>query len=413
MSIEITLPKLGVEMTSAILAEWSVPDGADVAKDEVIATVETDKVSYEITSSTEGVVHRVAVEGDEYPVGAVLATVHSEDDGRGTQPEGAAGPLEEPSSETRPEEPSVTRESSSVERSGTRAENEAPILATPLARRIAKSEGIDLRTIVGTGRRGQIKRSDVENAIESESRRGVITDAPASDARAGAVEVPLPQLRRTIAKRMLSSLQTTAQMTDVREIDVSETLTLRRSMVDQLAETGFRPSVNTMYLKAVALTLRAVPELNVTFEDGHLLQHRSINLGMAVAVPDGLVVPVIRDADRLSLRELHEEIARLSASAREGRLQSSDLSDGTFTVTNIGSYGSHFGTPVLNPPQVAVLATGAVVERPVVRDGSIAIGEMAYFSLTVDHQIIDGETIGRFHGELARTLAAPYLLLVN
>lgn len=405
MSIEIVLPQLGVEMSSAILAEWTVRDGDDVAQDEVVAIVETDKVSYEITASAAGVVHRIAREGDEYPVGAVLATV-------GRSGEAAEAPPE-PAALSEPAAPAATRPAPTPARvvEHPAAGPGAPVLATPLARRIAAKAGLGLAGISATGRRGQITRSDVDAALAAAEPSTAVPAGP--PAAADATGVPLTPLRRTIAQRMLNSLQTTAQMTDVREIDVSATLELRRAMVAQAEDLGFRPSINALFLKATALALRAVPELNATFSGGRLHRHRQIDVGMAVSVPDGLVVPVIRHADQLSLRELQEEVARLSGLARDRKLPAEDLAAGTFTMTNIGTYGSHFGTPVLNPPQVAVLAAGAVLERPLVRDGAMVVGEVAHFSLTVDHQIVDGETIGRFQQELTRILSAPYRLLVG
>ncbi|ABH00676.1 dihydrolipoyllysine-residue succinyltransferase (plasmid) [Rhodococcus jostii RHA1] len=422
MSIDITLPQLGVEMKSALLAEWVRKDGDEVDGGEVIAIIETDKVSYEIEAPTAGVLHTAADVDQEYKVGARLGAVSASRKeylavarGTDTHPDPPTSGTETTvQPERRVEQPPAS--TAAAERS-----TNGIVLATPLARRVAADAGMDISTIEGSGRRGQIRRRDVEAAQAQDPAAqdephpvSEPVDSPQpSDSPNHEQGKPLSAMRRTIADRMQQSLQTTAQLTDVREVEVSALVELRNRLAAKAERIGFKVSFTDLFLKATALALREVPELNVTVQADRIIEHDHVHLGMAVSVPDGLIVPVVRDADQLSLRAIHQRSEEAALAARERKVTAADLTGGTFTVTNIGSYGSHFGTPVLNLPQVAILATGAILDRPVVRDGEVRAGKVVHLSLTVDHRIIDGELAGRFHNTMAALLAEPDRLLVG
>jgi pyruvate/2-oxoglutarate dehydrogenase complex dihydrolipoamide acyltransferase (E2) component len=211
---------------------------------------------------------------------------------------------------------------------------------------------------------------------------------------------------------MHQSVQATAQMTDFREHDVSGLVSLRASAVARADTLGFRLSYSALFARAAVMALLAVPELNSALTDGgELRRYERVDLGTAVAIPDGLLVPVVRGAEQLSLRALNEALAAVIERARTRTSPAEELAGGTFTVTNFGSFGSQVGTPILLPPQVGIMGVGALLDRPVVRDGQLAVGKVAWVSLTVDHRVIDGEAVGRFQNELARLFADPDLLL--
>lgn len=403
MSANIALPQLGVEMTSARLTEWALDDGAQVSTGDVVAIVETDKVTYEIEAPDDGVLHAEAVVGEEYQVGDRLGVItgsHEQYQPPTSRPDSASSAAVAPAAGSAP--------STTPARPNAEAAPNGPLLATPLARRVAADRGIDLHTVTGSGPRGAIRRRDVEGASTRTTIAAPQQTEPATDQG-----VPFSPTRRTIAERMHESLQTTAQMTDVREVDVTALAEFRSRLATKSERLGLKVSFTDLYLKATAMALRAHPELNATVHGDRVVQHDRVHLGIAVSLPEGLVVPVLREADQLTLRAIHTRSEELATAARERAVTSDHLDGGTFTVTNIGSYGSHFGTPVLNLPQVAILATGAILDRPVVRDGAIVPGKVVHLSLTVDHRVIDGETAGRFHTTLAGLLAEPDTLLVG
>lgn len=402
MSVNIALPQLGVEMSSARLTEWALDDGVQVSTGDVIAIVETDKVTYEIEAPDDGLLHAEAAVGEEYQVGDRLGVITGSHEQY--QP-----PTSHTDISTAPAAPAVDpAPSPDAPPPNAEATSNGTLLATPLARRVAADSGIDLHTVTGSGPRGAIRRRDVEGI----STRTTIV-APQQTAPVADQGIPFSPTRRTIAERMHESLQTTAQMTDVREVDVTALAEFRSRLTTKSERLGFKVSFTDLYLKATAMALRAHPELNATVHGDRIIQHDHVHLGIAVSLPEGLIVPVLREADQLTLRAIHTRSDELAAAARERAVTSDHLDGGTFTVTNIGSYGSHFGTPVLNLPQVAILATGAILDRPVVRDGAIVPGKVVHLSLTVDHRVIDGETAGRFHTTLAGLLAEPDTLLVG
>ena len=425
MAVDLPLPQLGVEMESALLIEWSVEEGDMVTAGQIIATVETDKVQFELEAPADGVIgHRAEVDV-EYRVGDRLAVIAGDTAELGTAPgaapstagpatDAAATPATEVTGAARPERTgSVGTDPARERRQATERRREEP-LASPVARRMSVALGVDLAGIEPSGSRGVIRKRDVERA-HADASAVAPTTAAAPDAATAAADrrEPLSATRRTIASRMHGSLRDTAQMTDVREHDVTALVALRERVVASADTVGFRLSYTDLFVKAAAIALREVPELNARLDDDELIAFGSIGIGVAVAVPDGLMVPVVRDPERLSMASLHEQLSVRIERARSRRSTADDLAGGTFTITNFGSYGTHFGTPILVPGQVGILGVGAMIERPVVRRGEMVIGTTMYTSLTVDHQVIDGETAGRFQSVLGSLFDDPDALLLR
>lgn len=440
MATNVTLPKLGVEMETARIAAWTVDEGAEVSAGEIIANLETDKVVFEFEAPEAGVLRRVASEDAELEIGALMAVLAADRaeydglDGSTPPPDGAAPSASAvpaasadvasvPEAATAGDAP-LTEGPTGPASSAAVAVADGTVRASPLARRVARVHGVDLATVAGTGPRGAIRRRDVEAAIAAPAAaEPTPTEAPAAPATPAAPAAPpagvpgtvtnLTPMRRTIAARMQASLHDAAQMTDIREHDVSALVAFRTRIAGQADRLGYKLSYTDLITKAAALALRRVPELNASLDGDRLTVYDEINVGIAVAIPDGLVVPVVRHADRLGLRSLHDEMARVIELARARTAGPDVMTGGTFTVTNFGSYGSQIGTPILMPGQAAILGVGALVERPVVRDGEIVVGTAMYTSLTVDHRVVDGESAGRYQNELGALLADPEHLLLQ
>ncbi|MDQ2621775.1 MAG: 2-oxo acid dehydrogenase subunit E2 [Actinomycetota bacterium] len=423
MAKEVKLPKLGVEMTSARLEEWLIEDGATVAADDPIATLETEKVVYELTAPGAGQIRISAEAGEEYEIGDLLAHI--------------AGSPEEFAD--LPADGSATGGSTPAEPAAASADFPAPVasngsgggtgsdhrdslavrrragepLSSPLARRIAADRNIDLNLVTGTGIRGAIRRRDVEAAIASGGASAAPSVTPAVPSGPEFVDAPLTPMRRTIADRMLGSMQSTAQMTDVREQDVSDLVRLRTKLAARADVLGYKVSYTALFVKMAAIALEAVPEMNASIEGDSFRQYNRVNIGIAVALDEGLIVPVLKDVGRMSVGDINVEMNRLIESARTRTLKGEEMSGGTFTISNFGSYGSHFGTPILTPGQASTLGLGTLIERPVVRDGNIEVGKVMFTSVTVDHRVVDGESSGKFQNELGKLLADPELILLG
>ncbi|MDO8212602.1 dihydrolipoamide acetyltransferase family protein [Conexibacter sp. CPCC 206217] len=432
MAVELTLPKLGPEMESGLLTDWLVADGDEVDAGQPVATIETDKVTTDLEAPAAGAIALVAAAGEEHAVGAVLARI-------GGDAAAAAAPAAPAAAAASASEPAGAAASGSADRAASAAaasgsadrgvlaeRRRGEPLATPVARRMARAHGIELSELVALAPGRAIRKRHVEAAMATRAANGngaapaapPVAAAPATAAAATTAptvppqDAPLSPMRRRIALRMQASLQETAQITDVREHDVTDLVALRKAGVRWAGALGFRPSFTDLFVRASALALRAVPQLNASLTaDDRLVTHTSVNIGIAVAIADGLMVPVVHDADRLSLAGLHARVDALVKRARAGELTLEELSGGTFTVTNIGSYGSHFATPILVQGQVGIVGTGAFIERPVVRNGELAVGTVMYSSLTIDHRVVDGETAGRFQTAFGELLSEPERLL--
>lgn len=375
MAVQIVMPKLGMAMTEGEVVKWLKEDGAQVAKDEPIVQVMSKKITYEVRAPQAGVLRHAVPPKQKLPVGAVIGYIAAPGEEVPLAP--AAAPAAAP---------------------GPAAQ--AEVLATPMAKRLAREHGIDLREVRGTGPGGRIQESDVLAYLEQRRQAPAAPEAPPV-----ARVIPFAGMRRAIAERMTESLQTMAQVTITTEADVTGLV----EFVDRL-KTRADISYTAVLVKAVAATLKQHPILNSTLVGDEIRLLDEINIGVGVALDDGLIVPVIRNADRLSLAEIDRELKRLSAAARAGTLTVDEVTGSTFTISNLGMYGVDAFTPIINPPEVAILGVGRIIEKPAVYRGQVAVRSLMTLSLTFDHRVVDGAPAAAFLQTLAGMLAQPALI---
>ncbi|MGB2874125.1 MAG: dihydrolipoamide acetyltransferase family protein [Gaiellaceae bacterium] len=362
MAYEFKLPDLGEGLTEGEVARWFVSEGQEIAEDDPLVEIQTDKTTVEIPSPAAGKVARILVaEGDVVPVGTVLVVIG----------EDGAAPEEQP----RAEPPPATREVSA----GRGPEGRVP--ATPLVRRMAQEHGVDLSSVEGTGPRGRVTEEDVRRASHADG-------LSAGDSRGGRRE-RLRGVRRLVAEHMVRAHREVPSVTWVEECDFGN---LDLSQLVPLT------------LKAVAESLRDFPELNARLEGEEIVYLERYDIGIAVQTEQGLVVPVVRGCDTRSVEELAQEVERLAEAARGGTLKPEELRGSTFTVTSAGKLGGLLTTPIVNHPEVAILSIGRVAERPVVRDGDVVARPVGYVSVTFDHRVIDGARAAEFGLAVIRRL---------
>ncbi len=419
MATEVKLPRLGQGMESGTVVRWLKQEGEQVEKGEPLYELDTEKVTQEVEAEASGVLLKIAVQEGEVPVGQTIAVIGEQGEDVSVevdetpQEEGSRGPArdeerergkEASAPEGEPEETmtdqiSEVRQPSSVD---------GRVKASPLARRIAREKGLELAQLRGTGPDGRIVAEDVERALAQPS-------APAATAAAAApsdepeVE-PLTSIRKTIARRLTKAWEAPVFQITM-SADMTRTQEVRRRHVELTAEGAPKPTVSDVLTKAVAMALMRHPQVNAHFEDEAVKRFPTANVGMAVATERGLVVPVIRSAERLTLAEIAAARAELVARARDAKLQQQDLQGGTFTVSNLGMYGVEQFVAVLNPPEVAILAVGAIEEKPVVRDGDLEIQPLMSLTLTCDHRALDGSVAAEFLGSVRALLEEPGLAL--
>jgi pyruvate dehydrogenase E2 component (dihydrolipoamide acetyltransferase) len=420
MATEIKLPRLGQGMESGTVVRWLKQEGERVEKGEPLYEVDTEKVTQEVEADASGVLLRISVQEGEVPVGQTVAVIGEEGESvpeSEPQPEAPEAeavdetPQEEGSrAPARDEERERGREAS-AEPQPERAEGGATVVdgrvkASPLARRIARERGIELAEIRGTGPEGRIVAEDVERALAAPAPAGV----PAAAAPAEPDVVQLTSVRRTIARRLTEAWKAPVFQISM-SADMRRAQNLRERLVEMTREGETKPTVSDVLTKACAAALMRHRDVNAHFVDETLRRFPTANVGMAVATERGLLVPVIRSAERLSLAEIAAARADLVARARDAKLQQTDLEDGTFTVSNLGMYGVEQFVAVLNPPQAAILAVGAIEEKPVVEEGALVIKPMMSLTLTCDHRAIDGAVAAEFLGTVRALLEEPALAL--
>jgi len=409
VSSDVKLPRLGQGMEAGTIVKWLKSEGERVEKGEPLFEVDTDKATQEVEAEASGVLLKIAVESGEVPVGQTIAVIGEEGESVSVEAEPEEAAPEEAAPE--PEAPARrgVRPRDETETSDPQATNGGDrIKASPLARRIARERGIQLAELRGTGPEGRIIAEDLERAERigtSVTGSDPVTDLPQP---AGAEAVPLTKIRTTIARRL-----TQAWEVPVFQLTVSADMTLANELVGRARELnpGVRVTVTDLLTKVCAMALLRHRDVNVQFTDEALLKFPTANVGLAVAAPAGLVVPVIREAERLSLAETARTRTDLVERARDGKLAQRDLEDGTFTISNLGMFGVEQFTAVLNPPQAAILAVGATIEQPVVKDGTIQPRPMMTMTLTVDHRAVDGAEAADFLRTVKSFVEEPALAL--
>jgi pyruvate dehydrogenase E2 component (dihydrolipoamide acetyltransferase) len=429
---EVTMPRLSDTMEEGTIASWLKKPGDQVAKGDVIAQIETDKATMDLTSFEAGTLQEIlAPEGATVAIGKPVARIGSGAAAPSSAPpsKAAATPAaEQPAAEQPAAEPPAAEATGTEKpRTAQAAPAEQPttpapvaprddvdaadgkVRASPVARHIAAEHGLDLSRIQGSGPQGRVIRSDVEAALSSGGRAGTEeAPKPAAVPAEGDERVALSQMRRTIARRMAESTRTVPHFFLTVTVDATELVKLRKQIVEQ----GVKVSFNDLVVKAAALTLRKVPEVNVSFAEDSLIKHHQVHIGIAVATERGLIVPVVRDVDKKPLSQIAQESRDLAERAQSGKLQPPDYSGGTFTVSNLGMFGIEQFNAVINTPEAAILAVGAITREPAEFQGEIALREHMKLTLSVDHRALDGATGARYLQALQGLLEKPLLLLV-
>jgi pyruvate dehydrogenase E2 component (dihydrolipoamide acetyltransferase) len=413
VAVEVKLPRLGQGMEAGTIVRWLKSEGQPVSKGEPLYELDTDKVTQEVEAEADGVLLKIVLSEGEADVGTTVGVIGSEGEdvselvasagGNGGAPAPAAPAQAAPVVEAPPAEEAAA---APVEASA-RAPGER-VKASPLARRIARERGIDLAALTGTGPDGRIIAEDVEKAEAAPAPAAAPVAAPAP---AGEVEiVELTSIRRTIARRLTEAWEAPVFQLTV-TADCTELVATRERMVELVREGETKPTVSDVLTRLVAAALLRHRPINALFVDGKIQRYPTANVGIAVATPNGLVVPVVRDADRKSVQEIAAARSDLVSRSRGGKLQLADLEGGTFTISNLGMYGIEQFVAVLNPPQVAILAVGSIEDRPHALEGRIEIAPTMTLTLTCDHRAIDGSEGAEFLGTVKALVEQPALAL--
>jgi pyruvate dehydrogenase E2 component (dihydrolipoamide acetyltransferase) len=435
---QILMPRLSDTMEEGTIARWLKQPGDRIARGEVVAEIETDKATMDLEAYESGVLEQILLpEGGTAAIGEAVAVI-GDGSGSGGSPAASA-----PAAEPRPGPAAEPVVAGSVVAEVPAAEPVAPAPApaapvepaghatslrtSPLARSLARRAGIDLATLAGSGPGGRIVRADVESVIarpdsarpgEPAARNGQAAPAAPAPAVPGVAPaageddevVPLTTMRRLTAERLSESAKAPHfYLTTVVEADAL--LRLRAELNASLPEGAGKVTVTDLLVKACAVALRAHPEVNASWGQDAIVRHGRVHVGVAVAIPDGLVVPVVRDADRATLGEISRQARDLAERARSRRLSPDDFAGGTFTISNLGMFGIDEFTAIINPPQVAILAVGAASPQPVVRDGEIVVRTTMKLTLSVDHRVLDGAMGAQFLADLRALLEAPLRIL--
>lgn len=399
MATKVAMPKLGLIMTEGVVVKWLKDDGQSVKKGELIATIMSKKITYQVESPAEGILRHVARIKETKPCGEAIAFITAPGEAVPAAEKVAAAARATPS----PPAIAVGAPATRTPIAGVLATGvPKEILASPAAKKLGREHGLDLAEIPGTGPGGRVTEKDVLAFVQARHKPPATAPAPSA-----AQTIPFAGVRQMIAQRMTESLQTMAQVTASTEVDVTEMVKMREQI-----KTKFDLTYTDIIIKAVTVALKEHPLLNSTLLGDEIQLLQEIHIGVAVALEDGLIVPVVRNADKLSLAEVARETRRLAESARAGTLNVDEATGSTFTITNLGMMGVDTSTPIINPPEVAILGVGRILEKPAVFQDEIVKRSMMAMSLTFDHRIVDGAPAASFLRTLSGLLEKPYLLFV-
>ena len=411
MATEVKLPRLGQGMESGTIVRWLKAEGDSVKKREPLYELDTDKVTQEVESDLDGILLKIVVQEGEVEVGSTIAMIENGDSAAAVADAPATAEAAEPSAGEAPGTAAATEPppaETAAPAAGAAKTAGGRIKASPLARRIARERGVDLAALAGTGPDGRIVADDVENAPVGGAAQS--TGAPALPPEGDVEIVTMTGTRKTIARRLTEAWTAPVFQLGV-SIDMTEALHLREQMIERLGEGDVKPTVSDLLTRFVGVALVRHRAVNATFSGDEIHRHASAHIGLAVAAPNGLVVPVIRNVDRSSVQEIARARAELVGRAREGKLTREDMDGGTFTISNLGMFGVEQFVAVLNPPQVAILAVGAVKPTPIVVEGEVDVAPMMYVTLTCDHRAIDGADGAEFLRTLVSIVEQPALAL--
>lgn len=433
MAITVKVPALGESLVDAVVGTWLKAEGDSVSIGETILELETDKVNLDVTADSDGVLSKIiAQEGDVVEVGASLAEIDA----------GAAGTASA-DTDSQKEQPAVNENAAPTpekEPATATGDSASGVRATPVVQRLADEHGIDLHTLKGTGPDGRVTRDDVMMARSqaAPAQPAAATPAPASvspssssmpaaaqpqssgksavsaESDGRTERVRLTRRRQTIARRLVEAQQTAAMLTTFNEVDMTAIMDLRKRRKDAFKDAhGVNLGFMSFFTKAVVGALKAFPEVNSELDGDEQILKKFYDIGIAVGVEEGLVVPVVRDVDRKGFAEIEQDIVHLATRARDGKLSLEELQGGTFTITNGGVFGSLLSTPILNTPQVGILGMHTIQQRAVVIDGEILVRPMMYIALSYDHRVVDGGTSVQFLVKVKQLLEDPETLLIE
>lgn len=419
MSIEVKVPVLGESISEATIGEWLKKPGEAVAADEPIASLETDKVAVEVPAPSAGVMgQQMYAAGDTVQVGALLAMIEAAGSAAAASPPATPAPAPAPAAAPAPAPAAAKADpapAAAVAPSG------EPVSLSPAVRRLVLEHGLDPTSIKGTGKDGRLTKEDVLAAAETAKAAPAPAAAPVAAPAAPAVagreteRVRMTRIRQTIAKRLKSAQDTAAMLTTFNDVDMTAVIEARAKYKDLFEKKhGIRLGFMGFFAKAAVLALKDVPSVNAQIEGDEIVYHNYADISVAVSAPNGLVVPVIRNAETLSFAGIEKTIADFGKRAKDGTLKMDEMMGGTFTISNGGVFGSLMSTPIINPPQSAVLGLHRIDQRPVVMpDGSIAARPMMYLALSYDHRLIDGREAVTFLVRIKEAIEDPTRLLID
>ena len=400
MSTEVVVPTLGESITEATLGQWLKQPGEAVSADEPIASLETDKVAVEVTAPVAGVMGaHIVSEGATVNVGAVLGSIEAGSGASAAKPAAAPAPA------------------------AVVADESADLTLSPSVRRLILEHGLDPTKIKGTGKDGRLTKDDVTAAVAAGTATAKVEAAPAPTAPANIVapasgraeeRVRMTRLRQTVAKRLKEAQNTAAMLTTFNDVDMTAVMEARNKYKDLFEKKhGVRLGFMGFFTKAVCMALRDIPAVNASIEGDEIVYRNYADISVAVSAPNGLVVPVIRDANDMSVAQIERTIGDFGKRAKDGTLTMDDMKGGTFTISNGGVFGSLMSTPIINPPQSAVLGLHRIEDRPVVRDGQVVVRPMMYLALSYDHRLIDGREAVTFLVAVKNAIEDPTRLLID
>lgn len=420
-------PDIGEGLEEGTIVEWHVEKGQSVKMGDSLVTMETDKVVTAIPSPRDGIIAaKFGKVGETIHVGSALVEIDME----GVEGEAAVAEVNKPEAveeegagvvgtlEVAGNSAVLSASKEGVSNTSSDSNKTVKVLATPVARALAKESGIDINNVKGTGPAGRVTKDDILRFATDKSKpaTSISSSAVSLPASENLVEIePLSQMRKTIARNMIQSKHNAAHMTVFEEVEISELDRIRKKYKEILSQNGIKLTYLAFIVKAVALSLRKFRALNaeIDMEKGNMIYKKYYNIGIAIDTPKGLVVPVIRNADKISVKEIASQIQEISDKARDGKLTLDDMKDGTFTITSYGSIGGLFAVPVINYPQAAILGIGRISKRPVVKEDAVVPGLVLPLSLSVDHRIADGGETARFVNSVMDYLAEPVSIIMD
>ena len=403
MAIEIKVPTVGESITEVTLVKWLKPDGAWVERDEVIAELESEKATFEINAEAAGQIKHSANEGDDIAIGAIVGSIDTE----ATKPADAEAPKEGAKAEPAAEKKEAAQAETKKEEAKPVDSSSEKLKATPVAAAIIADKKVDSKQIKASGDNGKIMKQDVLDAMNNPGRKPGLEMFSRNDR-----SEKMSNLRRTVSRRLVEAKNSTAMLTTFNEVDMGPIMKIRTKYKDKFKEVhGVGLGFMSFFTKACCYALQQFPAVNAYIDGDNIIYHDYCDISIAVSAPKGLVVPVIRNAESLSMQEIELAVVDLATKAKNNKLTIEEMTGGTFTITNGGVFGSMMSTPIINIPQSAILGMHNIVERPMAENGQVVIKPMMYVALSYDHRIIDGRESVGFLVTVKNLLEKPELLL--